>query len=209
MVCFMESLADSEIPLEITELSSGSILLSIFAITRNPRSKFDFRVETKSSLETPPPLLRQLTVAEYEAERRPRLVGQRMTSWWWWWLRENGARWRWRGLNDASVLVLVLVVMRERVKARADAIYEFFLLSFGEALASLALWWCYVGVMMGWKNFFFFLIFPPTLFVSLSSPQPSIVVGFYEFEGFCSEKCRRDFSLLRIRHSSLQSKNEL
>lgn len=122
MVCFMESLADSEIPLEITELSSGSILLSIFAITRNPRSKFDFRVETKSSLETPPPLLRQLTVAEYEAERRPRLVGQRMTSWWWWWLRENGARGRWRGLNDAPVLVLVLVVMRERVKARADAI---------------------------------------------------------------------------------------
>lgn len=63
MVCFMESLAESETPLEITELSKGSIRRSMFAITENPRSRPDFRVETKSS-ETPPPStpdIRQLT----------------------------------------------------------------------------------------------------------------------------------------------------
>ncbi|KAF4390691.1 hypothetical protein G4B88_015581 [Cannabis sativa] len=50
----MESLAESETPLEITEVSRGSIRLSILAITEKPRSKVDLRVETNSS-ETPPP----------------------------------------------------------------------------------------------------------------------------------------------------------
>lgn len=76
MVCFMESLAESETPLEITELSKGSIRRSMFAITENPRSRPDFRVETKSS-ETPPPStpdIRQLTADAGEVRRR---------LWWW------------------------------------------------------------------------------------------------------------------------------
>ena len=56
MVCFIESLAESETPLEITELSRGSIFFNMLAITENPRSNVDFLVETMSS-ETPPPLL--------------------------------------------------------------------------------------------------------------------------------------------------------
>lgn len=54
IVCFIESFADSETPLEITEVSRGSILFSIFAMTENPLSRVDLRVETNSS-ETPPP----------------------------------------------------------------------------------------------------------------------------------------------------------
>lgn len=78
MVCFMESLAASEMPLEITEVSNGSIRLSMLAITENPRSKPDFRVETKSS-ETPPPStpdIRQLKMGA-EEERRRFLVARR------------------------------------------------------------------------------------------------------------------------------------
>lgn len=76
MVCFMESLAESETPLEMTELSRGSTLFSMLAITENPRSKDDLRVETNSS-ETPP-LRQQLTEAEEASERRLDTVG----SWW-------------------------------------------------------------------------------------------------------------------------------
>lgn len=106
MVCFIESLAESETPLEITELSSGSIRFSMFAITLNPRSMLDFRVDTNSS-ETPPPLLRQLTVAETAEERRKMKL-----------CRENGVGvgvvCSAEGFGDRSVT-------RERMKARAAA----------------------------------------------------------------------------------------
>lgn len=69
IVCFIESRAESETPLEMTELSSGSIRLSMLAMTEKPRSSEDLRVETKSS-ETPPP--RQLTVAAEEEAGAPR-----------------------------------------------------------------------------------------------------------------------------------------
>lgn len=72
MVCLMESLAESETPLEITDVSRGSIRLSMFAMTVNPRSKVDFLVETKSS-DTPPPSTpetRQVTTDADEAKRR-------------------------------------------------------------------------------------------------------------------------------------------
>ena len=71
MVCFIESLAESETPLEITELSRGSIRLSILAITVNPRSKVDFRVETNSS-ETPPPSTPDIKQLTTEKRRRLR-----------------------------------------------------------------------------------------------------------------------------------------
>lgn len=116
MVCFIESLAESETPLEMTELSRGSIRFSILAITENPRSKPDLRVDTNSS-ETPPPStpeMRHRIEAAEQAKRRR-------------WARNEGSngrarRWReigggggcWRGLKDRSV-------MRERVKARAAA----------------------------------------------------------------------------------------
>lgn len=108
MVCFMESLAGSEIPLEITEVSKGSIRLSIFAITENPRSKPDCRVETKSS-ETPPPStpdIRQLTRKAEEARRRF-LDGRRCRE-----KREEGGELGSRGLSERSV-------KRERTRARA------------------------------------------------------------------------------------------
>jgi hypothetical protein len=66
MVCFMESLAESETALDITEVSKGSIRFSMFAMTENPRSSPEFRVdETTKSSETPPPStpeIKQLTV---------------------------------------------------------------------------------------------------------------------------------------------------
>lgn len=49
IVCFMESLAASETPFEMTELSRGSMRRSMLAMTVKPRSKVDFRVETTSS----------------------------------------------------------------------------------------------------------------------------------------------------------------
>lgn len=115
MVCFIESLAKSETPLEITVVSRGSIRLSMLAITENSLSKPVFCVETKSS-ETPPPSTpetRQLTTVEVEEGRvfftavwgsncRPR-------SW-----REIDEGGRWRGLRDRSVT-------RERKKALALA----------------------------------------------------------------------------------------
>lgn len=93
----MESLAESETPFEMTELSSGSILFNILAMTENSRPKPDFLVETNSS-ETPPPSTpetRQL-IAE-------RLFGDagskgRMRRWW-----ENGCcGGRKVGLSDKS-----------------------------------------------------------------------------------------------------------
>lgn len=96
MVCFMESLAESETPLEMREASSGSIRFSILAMTENSRLNPDFLVETKSS-ETPPPStpeIRQLTTKEAEAEvhENPlrlavKMAGSngRMRRWW-----ENG-----------------------------------------------------------------------------------------------------------------------
>lgn len=108
IVCFIESLAESETPLEMTEVSRGSIRLSMLAITKKPRSKLDFRVDTKSS-ETPPPLLRQLTVTAAADETEG---GGRAKRLW----RENGVVEgdEVRCFNDKSV-------MRERVKARAAA----------------------------------------------------------------------------------------
>ena len=47
MVCFMESLAAGDTPLEMAELSRGSMRRSMAAITVKPRSKL--RVETASS----------------------------------------------------------------------------------------------------------------------------------------------------------------
>lgn len=110
MVCFMESFAGSETPLEITEVSRGSIRFNMFAITENPRSKPDLCVETKSS-ETPPPStpeIRQLTVKACETGRRF-LAASRWRE-----KREGeGGGWEgWRGLTDRSE-------NRERMKARA------------------------------------------------------------------------------------------
>lgn len=67
IVCFMESLAESETPLDMREVSRGSICLSMVATTENSLwKKPAFLVETKSS-ETPPPSTpetRQLTTPE-------------------------------------------------------------------------------------------------------------------------------------------------
>lgn len=52
IVCFIESLAESETPLEITELSRGWIRRSMLAITVKPLSKVEFCVETTSSPST-------------------------------------------------------------------------------------------------------------------------------------------------------------
>lgn len=91
MVCFIESLAESDTPLEMTEVSSGSIRLSMLAITENSRLNPDFLVETKSS-ETPPPStpeIRQLTEDEEVDENPLRLAGRmdgshgRMRRWGW------------------------------------------------------------------------------------------------------------------------------
>ncbi|KAJ4826446.1 hypothetical protein Tsubulata_013638 [Turnera subulata] len=111
MVCFMESLAESDTPWDITELSSGSIRFSMFAITENSQSSF--RVETESF---PPPLLRQRTVRFLAAEEE--------SCWWWCWRtrpwresRGGGATIAdrgWWGLGDRSAT-------REREKARAEA----------------------------------------------------------------------------------------
>lgn len=121
IVCFMESFAESETPLEITTVSRGSIRLSILAITENPRSKLDLRVETNSS-ETPPPStpeIRQETLAGDLAKRCLCKEGVKR------WCRENsagggaggGGCGGWRGLRDRSV-------KRERTKARAVAAME-------------------------------------------------------------------------------------
>lgn len=61
----MESLAESETPLEIIELSNGSILFNIFAMTENSRPKSDFLVNTNSSGTPPPstPEIKQLITA--------------------------------------------------------------------------------------------------------------------------------------------------
>lgn len=78
MVCFIESLAESDTPLDMAEASSGSILLSMLAITENSRLNPDFLVETKSS-ETPPPStpeIRQLTADEEVDENPLRLPGR-------------------------------------------------------------------------------------------------------------------------------------
>ena len=78
MVCFIESLVESETPLEMTKTSSGSIHLSILAIMENLRLNPDFLVETKSS-ETPPPAtpeIRQLTADEEIDENPLRLPGR-------------------------------------------------------------------------------------------------------------------------------------
>lgn len=96
MVCFIESLAQSETPLEITDVSRGSIRLSILAITKKPRSKSDLLVETNSS-ETPPPStpeMRQLTVAADLAKRRRCREGRRGRARRW---RESGAGGGWGG----------------------------------------------------------------------------------------------------------------
>lgn len=117
IVSFIESLAESETPLEITDVSRGSIRLSMLAITEKPRSKLDLRVETNSS-ETPPPStpeIRQQTVAGDFAKRCRCEEGRRR-------YREidgseggGGGGWGgWRGLRDRSV-------KRERTKARAVA----------------------------------------------------------------------------------------
>lgn len=69
MVCFIESLAESETPFEITDVSRGSMFLSILAITEKPRSRLAFWVETNSS-ETPPPLRQHTATAEDGRDRR-------------------------------------------------------------------------------------------------------------------------------------------
>ena len=70
MVCFMESLAESETALDTTEVSKGSIFFNMLAMTENPRSSFEFRVEMMKSSETPPPStpeIRQLTADDADA----------------------------------------------------------------------------------------------------------------------------------------------
>lgn len=87
----MESLAESETPLEITEVSNGSIFFNMLAMTENSRSnETDLRVDTNSS-ETPPPStpdIRQLTIATgpgrfLEAVMAEKEGGKgRMRRWW-------------------------------------------------------------------------------------------------------------------------------
>ena len=45
MVCFMESLAESETALDTTEVSKGLIFFNMLAMTENPWSSFEFHVE--------------------------------------------------------------------------------------------------------------------------------------------------------------------
>lgn len=52
IVCFIESLAAVETPIEITELSRGLIRRSMLAMTVKPLSKLELRVETTSSPST-------------------------------------------------------------------------------------------------------------------------------------------------------------
>ena len=107
MVCFMESLAESETPLEMTELSRGSIRRSMLAMTVKPRSKVDLRVETRSSEEkkpSTPPETRQRVVRR---RRRRNMGGEGSVGF-------GG----WRGLwSERSV-------RRERKKGRDETAME-------------------------------------------------------------------------------------
>lgn len=104
IVSFIESLAESDKLLETTEVSSGWIRFTRFAITAKPRSSFDRRVDTYESSEETPPPLRQLITAEDTA----RWFGNR------WRGDDGGGWWRMRFFRERSVT-------RESMKkARAD-----------------------------------------------------------------------------------------
>lgn len=101
IVSFIESLAESDKLLEITDVSSGWIRFTRFAITAKPRSSFDRRVDTYESSEETPPPLRQLMTAEDTAR-----LGNRRGD-------DGGGWWRMSFFRERSVT-------RESMKARAD-----------------------------------------------------------------------------------------
>lgn len=132
IVSFIESLAESDKLLEITDVSSGWIRFTRFAITAKPRSSFDRRVDTYESSEETPPPLRQLMTAEDTAR-----LGNRRGD-------DGGGWWRMSFFRERSVT-------RGSMKARADVAAIKFSVS---SSLSLRLW--LRDVRWLWKNLFVF-----------------------------------------------------